>query len=99
MGPVVGVKEYHRAGISEAEIVVLYRILEYLLHGACAARGIYDASFGNGQDTVLANGVLEILGNMGGKGRSRLVPIEPGGYTKAVIGVLWISLHHGKGGR
>ena len=80
------------------KLVVLHSILEYLLHGASAARCVYNASFGDGQDAIFTNGILEVLGNMGGKGGSRLVPIEPGGYAKAAIGVLRISLHHGKCG-
>ena len=63
IGPVVGAEEYHRTGISETQVMVLYGILEDFLHGACTAGRVDDASLGNGEYAIFAQGVLEIFGD------------------------------------
>ena len=49
--------------------MVLHGILENLLHGSRAARRVDDAAVGQREDAVLADAVLEELGDVGGKGR------------------------------
>ena len=74
--------------------MVLHGILEYFLHGTGASWGIDDATVGQREDAVFADAVLEKLGNMGGKGRRRLMTIEPGGNTQTDILLLGIAVHH-----
>ena len=47
--------------------MVLHGILEYFLHSTRAARRVYDAAIGDGEDGVLANAILEEFGDMRGK--------------------------------
>ena len=69
LGPEVFSKENHRAGKAIGQVVVLHRFLEDLLQGARAARGIDGTPKGEGEDMVLAQAVLEVLGDVGGKWR------------------------------
>lgn len=83
LGPEIGAEEDHRTGIAERQVVVLYGILEDLLHSARTTRSIDDATEGNGEDQVLADAVLEELGDMGSKRSGGLVTIEIGGDAEA----------------
>ena len=74
--------------------MVLHGILENLLHRACTARRIDDATIGEGEDAVLTDAVLEKLRNVCGKRSGRLMTIEPCRHTKAVECRLWEFLHH-----
>ena len=65
--------------------MVLHGILEDFLHGAGAAGGVDDAAEGQGEDVVFPDAVGKELGNMCGKGRGWLMPIEPGGDAQADI--------------
>ena len=49
--------------------MVLHRFLEDFLQGARTAWGIDGAAKGEGEDMVLAQAVLEVLGDVGGKWR------------------------------
>ena len=69
LGPETLAQEDHGAGKAVGQVVVLYRLLEYLLQGARAARGIDGAAKGQGEDVVLADAVLKEFGDVGGKGR------------------------------
>ena len=59
--PEVDSQEDHRTCIAETKIVDLYGVLEDLLHGAGAARGVYDAAFRNCEDEILSGAVVEVL--------------------------------------
>ena len=73
--------------------MVLYGFLEDFLHGSGTSRCIDDTSLGYGQNTVFADAVVEILGDVGGKWCSRFVTIEPSGYAKTDILFLWVFFH------
>ena len=73
--PEVDSQEDHRACITETEIVVLHGVLEDLLHGAGAARGVYHTAFGYGEDEILAGAVVEVLGDVCGEWGSGLMAI------------------------
>ena len=78
--------------------MVLRGVLENLLHGAGTARGVDNAALGNGQNTVLADTVVEILGYVGSKGCGRFMTVEPCGYAQALVLCLGEALHHFEGG-
>ena len=49
--------------------MVLSCILEDFLHGTCTSRRINDAALGHRDDTILANTVVEVFGDVGSKRR------------------------------
>ena len=68
--------------------MVLNRLLENFLHRSRTARGINQAAIGQREDAVLAHAVVKEFGNVGGKRCGRLVAIEPGGDSQALITAL-----------
>ena len=74
--------------------MVLYGFLKDFLHGSCTAWRVDDTSLGDGEDAVFADAVVEILGDMGGEGCGRFMPIQPCRYTEAYGMFLWVFLHH-----
>ena len=75
--------------------MILRRILEYLLHRAGTARGIYHSTLCYRQQAILTHTVVEILCYVAGKWRCRLVTIKPRRDTKtANIFSAGESLHH-----
>ena len=75
LGPELLSEEYHGAGETIGEVMVLHRFLEDFLQGARAARGIDDASKGEGKYVVLAQAVCKELGDVARERRRRLVAV------------------------
>ena len=63
--PIGGTHKYHGTCISKTKVMVLHRFLENFLHGAGTSRGVDDTPFGNAQDTIFANTIVEILAHYG----------------------------------
>ena len=99
--PVCSAEQDHGRRGAVSVIVVLARVLEDLLNRARVAFGEDDAMGGDAQNPLLANAVLEELGDVGGEGVRRLMTVEPGGHANAlrsrIRGVPGKPLHHLEG--
>ena len=89
-------EEDHRAGIAEAEVMVLDGVLEDLLHCSCASWGIDDSTLGDCQYQVLTGAVVEVLCDMCSERGSRFMSIKPCRHTKADIFGMRECHHHSK---
>ena len=76
--------------------MVLNGFLEDFLQRACAAWRIEDSAFGYRQDAILADAVVEILGNVGGEWSGGLMAVQPGGDAQAQVVILRITLANAK---
>ena len=68
--------------------MILHGLLEHLLHRACTSRSEHNTSEGHRQDGVFTDAVVKVFGNVRGKGRRRLMTVEPGGNAQTVVFLL-----------